>query len=130
MERISPTVTEVSEISALIREERLRRGLTQDELYPITGWSQPTVSRYERHGPPASAAREVAAFLGKSVKWVRERLHAEEDALLAIVSDDAEVRRLQAELRAAIAKRTDAHDRRGASRSLLPPVRSSRSKRS
>jgi transcriptional regulator with XRE-family HTH domain len=59
-----------------LREARLDRGLSQDELHQMTGVSRDTISRLEtgdRPNPHPRTLRKLAAALGVTVADIRKR---------------------------------------------------------
>ncbi len=58
-----------------LREARLDKGLSQDELYQATGVSRDTISRIEggTRNPHPRTLRKLASALGVSVADLRKR---------------------------------------------------------
>lgn len=59
-------------IGTRVREKRVSRGLTQEQLAAKSGVSQPTISRIERDGcePGVRSLRALATHLGVTASWL------------------------------------------------------------
>jgi repressor LexA len=81
-----------AEIGARIKQARLERGLTQEELAALASFSKRSLQDYESGKTiPYRHLGELGQLLGKSIEWFLhgdEAINVEEDRLREIVREE------------------------------------------
>ena len=72
--------TPVPKLGELIYKKRIEEDLTQEELSALTGYSQTSISRFERGEVTRDAADILAPWLGMSIRRFRAMIDDAEDA--------------------------------------------------